>query len=338
MTIPIRLLIKLFFASSLCLLITTITSRASDNSLRSEILNLKDKIDFLEIQFIAPATGITKEKMDLLKQVFPIDSNGMFNDSIIYHAADDQTRGNNLVRALDGDSKYLWAIRGGLGASRLLAYIESMPKPKKQKVIIGYSDITFLHLFVNKKWNWKSIHASMPNGISFRNKNFTNATLLAEILANKKGVVSYNSLKPMNKEAKNIKRVSGELIGGNLGLIVNSMGTSWQLNAKNKILFIEDICILEDIIDRNLNHLKQAGIFKDVNAIFFGKFVYRRDVNVTLNYAIERFANETNIPVFYSEDFGHGFNNFPLPLGFVSAIMKKDGEENFTIEIPYDFR
>ena len=318
---------------NLLLTINTVNAQNTEKNL----LILKDTIDFSQIQFIAPATGITKENMDLLKQVFPIDSTDMFNNTIIYHAADDATRGKNLVNALNSDAKYLWAIRGGVGASRLLSYLESIQEPKKQKVIIGYSDITFLHLYANKKWNWKSIHASMPDGIMFKNKNFTNSTLLAEILANKKGTVSYNSLQPMNKEAKDIKSISGELIGGNLGLIVNSVGTSWQLNGKNKILFIEDICILEDIIDRNLNHLNQAGIFQDVKAIFLGKFVYLKDVNVNLNYAIQRFANEINIPVFYSPDFGHGFNNYPLPLGFKSTISKKSGEENFTIEIPYDF-
>ena len=328
----IYIMIKTILLFIINLLLIFNSSNATN--IDENLLILKDKIDFSQIQFIAPATGITKEKVDFLKQVFPIDSAGMFNDAIIYHAADDTTRARNLVRALNSNAKYLWSIRGGYGSARLCECLESLKNPKDQKIIIGYSDVTFLHLYVNKKWNWKSIHASMPIGIKSNEKNFT---LLAKILSKKKGMISYNSLKPLNKKAKATTTISGELIGGNLGLIANSIGTSWQLDGKNKILFIEDICIIEDIIDRNLHHLNQAGVFKDVNAIFLGKFVSWNDSGKAFNYAIERFANEINIPVFYSPDFGHGFNNYPLPLGFKSTILKKKEEENFTIEIPYDF-
>jgi muramoyltetrapeptide carboxypeptidase len=128
--------------------------------------------------------------------------------------------------------------------------------------------------------------------------------------------------------------VKGEVIGGNLTLLGNSLGTEWQLDGNNKIIFIEDICSNGYVIDRDLTHLEQSGIFKNAKAILFGKFV-GGDQNV--EYAIKKFSDSIHLPVFYADFFGHGNSNYPLPFGFPTSIIKQKNEDTFTIKINYHF-
>ena len=296
-------------------------------------------IDFSQITYIAPASWPTKSDWNkinkILKITKTIDEKDIHNNSIFYHAADDKTRSNNLLKALNENTKYLWCIRGGYGSARLLDDLNLIQKPVKPKILIGYSDITFLHLFFNK-WGWQTIHGAMPYDLTNDNINPQNFSLLAKILSNPKGNLSYGGLEAMNNFAKNSISIKGKILGGNLTLLENSLGTSWQIDSKNKIIFIEDIGCPEYSIDRSLLHMKQSGIFLEAKAIIFGQFILPNK-SMNLNYAIQRFANEINIPVFFSKNFGHGNDNYPIIFGATSTISPKSSKTSFTLDIAYDF-
>ena len=309
-------------------------------ALDSSIIKSLNSIDFSEITYIAPASWLSSDQWIKINKILSINKKinvkAMHNNSIPYHAADDTTRFNSLLSALNGDAKYLWCIRGGYGSARLLDDLQLIKKPKRQKILIGYSDITFLHLFFNK-WGWKTIHASMPSDLANEKINPKNFSLLAKILSYPKGKLSYQGLKPMNELAKNSKLTTGEILGGNLTLLENSLGTSWQIDGKNKIILIEDIGSDEYAIDRSLLHMQQAGVFSSAKAILFGKFIPKNNNNIDLTYAIQRFAKLIKIPVFFSADFGHSSNNYPLPFGFTSTISENPNKKDFILNIPYDF-
>ena len=308
-------------------------------AINPNIVKSINSIDFSQITYIAPASWPSESEWNKINKILKItktvNEKSIHNNSIIYHAADDKTRFNNLLNALNQDTQYLWCIRGGYGSARLLDDLISMQKPIKPKILIGYSDITFLHLFFNK-WGWNTIHGAMPYDLTNDNVNPKNFSLLAEILSNKKGILSYPGLKAMNNFAKNSTSITGEILGGNLTLLENSLGTSWQIDGENKIIFIEDIGCPEYSIDRSLAHMKQAGIFQDAKAIIFGQFILPNK-SVNLNYAIQRFANEINIPVFSSQNFGHGNDNYPIIFGATSIISPNSSKTNFTLDINYDF-
>ncbi len=308
-------------------------------AINPNIVKSINSIDFSQITYIAPASGLSESQWNKINEILKIpkiiNGKAIHNNSIFYHAADDKTRFYNLLNALNGEAKYLWCIRGGYGSARLLDDLSSIKKPVKSKILIGYSDITFLHLLFNK-WGWKTIHGAMPYDLINIKINPKNFSLLAKILSNPKGTLSYTELKAMNNVAKNSTAIKGEILGGNLTLLENSLGTSWEIDGKNKIIFIEDIGCPEYCIDRSLLHMKQAGIFLEAKAIIFGQFILpNRSVN--LNYAIQRFANEINIPVFSSQNFGHGNDNYPIIFGATSIISSKASKPNFTLDINYDF-
>ena len=161
-----------------------------------------------------------------------------------------------------------------------------------------------------------------------------NFLLIKEIMQKEKGSLRYRGLRPLNPTAVSYTTHSGPLTGGNLTLLANSLGTGWQLDARGKILVIEDVGIRGYAIDRDLNHLKQAGAFNGVKAIIFGSF---EGGDSFCEKAIETFAKETEVPVFSCNWFGHGPKNKPLPFGCPAWINPLTDKRRSELVIHYDF-
>lgn len=306
--------------------------------------NFFTKAQLSNISFVQPSSGFNEREHKIMQANFSeIISNEWKKSPVPYNANSDSERFVELKNAIYNDKKYIWALRGGYGSARLLEKLETLKKPKNQKIFIGYSDATFLHLFFNK-WGWKTIHGAMPVNLLVSEKSNEvdkkNFTLISDIIKNQKGVLYYDQLKPLNDTASKTLSVEGKLIGGNLTLLTNSLGTKWSINGNNKIIFIEDIHSKGYVIDRDLNHLKQAGVFKHAKAILFGSFTKSDD---HVEYALNKFAKEIDIPVFRAQIFGHGKINYPLPFGFLTKISVNSDYKNhenhydFILKINYNF-
>ena len=233
-----------------------------------------------------------------------------------FHSDDDEFRFQDLKRALNStDSKVIWCLRGGYGSARLLDRLSKLKKPKMKKLLIGYSDITALHIFFNQKWNWETIHG--PTISSFSNMNLNKKCFreMKALLLNDKKMKMDFKLKPLNESAKNLKKkILADIVGGNLAIVQTLLGTKFQLKLANKILLIEDVNERGFRIDRMLNHLVMSGILKGCKGVIFGDFSkgLEPDGKSHVEYALNRFANDQKIPVFKSNDFGHGKENRPL--------------------------
>lgn len=338
---------------------------------------LSDLSSEKKIVVIAPASGTTMDKLNALRNALPKDvifpGNDVFSSEVPYNSNLDDKRFTELKNVLyDDNVDIIWALRGGYGSARLFDQLKTLKhKPKKEKIIIGYSDITFMHIFFSE-WGWKSIHGFVMLEELDQDKDPKNFTLVSDFILCKTSEnkphsdkLYYKDVEPLNNAAKKAvvdilpadnnvsggvevtkkielmheKKIEGELIGGNLTLISNSIGTEYQINPKNKILFIEDVKSSGYVIDRDLTHLKQSGILKDLKAIVLGDFI--GDDN-NIDYAIQRFAKDVdntnmdtiqkntsvlNIPVFRFKSSGHGYKNYPLPFGYRAMI------KNGTLEI-----
>ncbi len=277
------------------------------------------------IAVVAPASGLDAESRqkayDLASRLQVALQPETFSDAAPpYHANSDEIRAFLFAQALaDPEVEVIWALRGGYGSNRILKLLENAPALKKPKLFIGYSDMTFLHLFLTQH-GWKTIHGPMFWELGSAGKDEKNFRLLASLLAGEVENLRYEGLKPLNQAAKNCDTpVEGAVIGGNLTCIAAAVGTPWQLDAKDKILFFEDVGEKGYQIDRLLSQLKSAGQLDDAKAILFGSFT-RSDANAA--FALERFARDCPKPVFASDDFGHGERNFPLAFNTPAAIEK----------------
>ncbi|OQW46068.1 MAG: hypothetical protein A4S09_16675 [Proteobacteria bacterium SG_bin7] len=290
--------------------------------------NLPLKVgDFVDI--IAPGFRCDiKDVKSALKRIkswglVPRVPKNLFGPDIICGNSD-AARFDQLKRALNSNSKFIWCVRGGYGSIRLLDGLSKMKRPKRSKVVLGYSDITSLHAFLLRKWKWKSLHGPLldkfgKGGLAPRDETYLKKVLFGEIKNH-----SYGNLKPLNALAKKAGIVRGELIGGNLTVVSSLIGLPWQFDSSGKILFFEDIGERGYRVDRLLKYFSQVGFFKNVKAIVFGEFIegLERNGKSLCAPVIKRFANEIKIPVLMGLPTGHGDKQTTLPIG-TKAILKK---------------
>lgn len=296
-----------------------------DQEFRDALFNKK-------IKLVAPGSGVESSNLDKLAFLdlnIDIPDNLMSTD-IKFHSNSDQTRSKILKKALsDPNSNHIvWALRGGYGCARVIPYLQKMDKPDKEKLFIGFSDNTALHLYFSQAWGWKTVHGAVVNELLSPKRDPRNFQKIADIIAKKVTHTDITELKPLNAKARSNKKIAGRLTGGNLTIVQTSLGTDWQIQAADKIIFLEDNNEEGYKVDRSLNHLKSAGIFKDAKAIVLGEFVGGTE---EVELAIQRFADEINIPVYITNQFGHGVKNYPLIYNADSRIFeKKSGSENKT--------
>lgn len=271
------------------------------------------------VEIIAPASYHSAN--DLLKAQKTIKSWGLVTRTFIdfesfhpFHSDEDEARFQDLKRALySPNSSLIWCLRGGYGSARLIEKLSKLKKPKKEKILIGYSDITSLHIFLNQKWGWKTIHGPMIS--SFGNPDFKKSCL-SEIkkIIFEKSYTQKIRLSPMNEEAQKLKKIQGALCGGNLSVIQLSIGTPSKLVTNGKILILEDVGERGYKVDKMLNHLQNANVLKGCRGIIFGEFTGGHEASGEsyVDFALMRFALELKVPVYKTEVFGHGKINRPL--------------------------
>ncbi len=300
---------------------------SSINSLFNPALNNKlfqETFSSRPIKVVAPASGTSPEKMEqlqLLPHLTLVIPPKIMSQDILFHANNDEERFEQLRTALYDESNktIIWTLRGGYGSARLINQLSTLPPPKHEKIFIGFSDNTALHLFLSQQWHWQSIHAAGLAELLDPAQDPQNYIRIAEIITYGLPSQSIDNLKPLNISALKANPIKGYLTGGNLTLVESSIGTPWQIQTATKILFLEEVGEKGYRIDRSLNHLRQAGLLKEVKAIIFGEFITKiKDKGVKI--ALERFAKETTMPIYQTDQFGHGKMNYPLIYNTVAEI------------------
>lgn len=271
--------------------------------------------------FIAPSYGVHQD--DLLKTTQYFQNLGFqvtLPPDLIgqdpFCANSDEKRFEFLKQAFhDSSVDVVWSLAGGYGLTRLMPQLLELLKPTKQKLYIGFSDGTALHALINQMWEWPSLHGPMARQLACKRVGPLTIAKTLHFIQN--GMKDYVSpvLRPLNENARNMEVLQGMVVGGNLSLIQTSLGTAWQLQPQDKIIFLEDIDERGYRIDRMLTHLRQAKIFESAKAIIFGDFTGGTEENgeTLVEMALKRFCQEIALPVFRLDKIGHDIENVPLP-------------------------
>lgn len=281
------------------------------------------------IEIVAPGSGVPSEVLKFAIQFTkdmgfkPRVQSGLQKPKLFFSNSD-EFRFKNLSQALHSDADAIWCLRGGYGSNRLLPDLLKMGQPDKPKWLIGYSDITSLHVFLSQVWEWKSIHGPLLESMRPQRLSQKNRAEVFDLLEGVETEFKFK-IKPMNTLAKKSQKISGELAGGNLMTLQSTLGTPFQFKGDNKIIFLEEIGERGYRIDRMLIHLQQSGVFKDSQAIIIGDFLggAEPDGRSFVGAAIKNICSELKVPVFKSFDFGHGKINRPLVVG-AKAVIASD--------------
>lgn len=240
----------------------------------------------------------------------------------LFFASNVETQVSHIKEALLSDAEYLWCLRGGYGSARLIPYLQKMKKPKVKKMLMGFSDITALHIFFNQVWKWPTLHARVLSQMDPQNPHADDGQY-EKFFKGTLDSVEYKGLTAFNPAAKKKGVIHATLTGGNLRILETSIGTSWQLNADNKILFIEDVGERGYAIHRMLTHLEQARVLNSkVKAVIIGTFTegLEKDGTDRTQEALKDFAQHSSIPFFSGLPCGHGPVNYLLPFGTKATL------------------
>ena len=212
---------------------------------------------------------------------------------------------------LDQEVDIIWAFRGGYGAAEIA--IPAMDiAPNGKKIMIGFSDITVLHLLFNQHYKMQSIHG--PVLTSLLDKHPHTIEQIKEVLAGKRQFIQ---LSPQNEAAKH--GISGVLVGGNLTMLASMIGTKLEPQLDSKILVLEEVNDQGYKIARVFNQLEQSGKLAKLAACILGDFI-GGDENV--EWAINDFIQRNpHLPIYRADGIGHGDVNIPLVFGEKATII-----------------
>lgn len=240
----------------------------------------------------------------------------------------DAERAADLQDAVNNpEIKAIWCARGGYGTSRILDKIDFSPLLDNPKWIIGYSDVTSLHLQL-QQLGLVTLHAQMP--LDIENKSKTTIDSLRQSLFESPFNIEYISKFPSRSG-----KCQGKLIGGNLSVLYSVLGTQPLSIFKDCILVLEDLDEYLYHIDRMMLNLSRIGLLNKLNGIIIGGMSDMNDNSIpfgkSANEIIDDYTKDLNIPVAYNAPFGHTKDNFALSLG----RMVKLNISNNNISISY---
>ena len=282
------------------------------------------------VAVVAPAAQIPRTERELVgRGITLLESWGLRVDLRIeqgnrfYLAGDDSVRAAHLNAVLADDGIVaIFCMRGGYGSARILRLLDPTIS-SAPKFIVGYSDITTLHLGLPRMW---------PQIVPVHGPNLATPQLLGDgesSEANRRALHAalfsetwrFTSSAPFLRTG----RARGPLIGGCLSLVVGTLGTPFAPRTEGRVLFLEDSGEAPYRIDRMLTHLRNAGVLESVAGIAFGSLRGCVDPYNNVNDVIRDLFSDLNIPVVVGLPCGHGETNLALRFG-ANVEMNSDTE------------
>lgn len=297
------------------------------------------------LALVTPGSYISEEELQQsIVNLQQLGFNVVYSDKLLlqkgYFSASDSERAEDLMNMFKrNDVNGIVCARGGYGCSRILPLLDFDVIKSNPKVLIGYSDVTALHLGIFKKTGLVTFHGPVATSTynDFTKEYFENILLNPEA-----ETVLTNSTSGEDENIYGVTTlVNGEeegiLTGGNLSIIVSLIGTEFDADTKNKIIFLEEIGEEPYRIDRMLTQMMQAGKFDEAAGVALG--IFRNCESKTENPSFEKSytlmevlqdrLGSLNIPVVYGMSFGHVKDKFTLPVG-INAKLDAD-EQSITL-------
>lgn len=227
----------------------------------------------------------------------------------------------NLMFA-DPSVKAIFCIRGGYGSSQIMELLDYDVIARNPKIFVGYSDITNLNVAFNTLCNMVTYHGPMVSSNMLEHfDDYTRQSFEAAISMKADLYHKNPESEPMKVLTSGV--CEGTIVGGNLALIINLLGSFYAPDFHNKVLFIEDIYESIPRIHRMLDQLRLLHVFEKLAGILIGDFseCSKEDDNT---YSVEDFFKEyfadMKIPVMSNVKCGHCYPTATIPLGLSCTI------------------
>jgi muramoyltetrapeptide carboxypeptidase len=277
----------------------------------------KNLVSGSKVGIIAPAKKVSRQDLEMAIHILEnwgleVELGKHLFNSYNQFSGTDAERTEDLQNMLDNpDIQAIICARGGYGTIRIVDKLDFTKFMQSPKWVVGFSDITVLHCHLYNL-GVESIHGVMP--LLFPKQTEQTIESLHQVLF---GNSSKLDVRPHLLNRLGI--TEGEMIGGNLSLFANTIGTSSEIDTTGKILFLEDVNEYIYHIDRMMIHLYRAGKLDNLAGLVIGQFTEIKDNEIafgyTVNEVIEELVREVNYPVCFDFPIGHEIHNLTMICG-----------------------
>jgi len=266
------------------------------------------------VAVIAPASGFERAGFEAGLALIGARYEAGYGNGIFerhrYLAGSDARRLAELSAALaDPAVRAVFCARGGYGATRLLPRLAPHPPPGAPKPLVGFSDITALHLWLQAHGRI-SIHGPVLTQLA-RLPPATCDRLFALLESAAPAAALHGTDTYVGGVAE------GPLLGGNLSVFSRLLGTPFMPPIDGAVLLFEDQGERPYRLDRMWTHLALAGVFARVRGIVLGTFTACEEPDAPYRSAevLRELAVATRLPCAAGFPIGHGERNEPVALG-----------------------
>jgi muramoyltetrapeptide carboxypeptidase len=238
-----------------------------------------------------------------------------------FQKREDERRAENLMAIWRNPKvKAVISGTGGYGAMRLLPYLDPEVFRKNPKAFVGYSDITALHLWLMRRAQLRVFHGPTLDDLFPGGSDPSAQSLLTALTTPrpeaKLGRGSARSVRP--------GIAVGRLTGGNLSLVQQTVGTPYEIDTRDAILFLEETRDPMSVVDERLLHLRAAGLLRHVRGIVFGQLSVDRSEEDEFEDFLLDLVSDLEVPILMDFPAGHEVPNLTLPLGTEVEIVADD--------------
>ena len=285
-----------------------------------------------KVGIVAPASSFSRDEFEsgcaaLRRLGYELVYSNSIFDHDLYFAGTAERRARELESMFERDDvKAILCARGGYGANYLLPLLDLDKIANHPKIFAGYSDLTCLLTYLCDAAGLVTFHGPMiakdfakPDGIDLDSW---------EAAVSGRQTWHLDFVDGSGVKALEAGAAEGILYGGCLSILVASLGTAYEIQTDEAILFIEDIAAKPYQIDRMLMQLKFAGKFKNVRGIVFGEMldcIQAPSQKYTLEEVVMRVLEDLRIPIAFGVRSGHvSRENITLPIGIRAALDVTD--------------
>ncbi|RYM06298.1 LD-carboxypeptidase [Sporolactobacillus sp. THM7-7] len=218
--------------------------------------------------------------------------------------------------------------RGGYGSARFADRIDYDLIRRHPKIFWGYSDITYLHTAIRQKTGLVTFHGPMlASDLGYADVPLLSKQLFSQL---------FQPMSLRYDEHVSALQVlsggsaSGELVGGNLSLLVSTLGTSFEIETRNKLLLLEDIGEKPYRVDSMMNQLRLAGKLEEAAGFVIGDFRLSDEPDeadrARFDEVLASYVAPLHKPAVSGFLIGHCQPHFSVPLG-TEALLDADRKQ-----------
>lgn len=291
------------------------------------------------IGIVAPASNIKRERLEAgIAELHRLGFRTKYLDTILeksrYTAGPDERRAQELnAMFADAEVKAIFAARGGYGCARILPLLDGEVIRAQPKIFMGYSDISTLLLYFQRAYNWVVFHGPMVTREFAGGEGHYDRAWLVRVLcqAQPAGQMDTSGTHILHPGV-----ARGKVVGGCLPMLTSSLGTAYELDTRDVVLFMEDYASKPYQIDRMLTHLRAAGKLDSIRGLVFGEMtacVQHPEQGYTIEDVIADCVGDLNVPVLVGLRSGHSDDrNLVLPLGVEATLDCSGARAIFSID------